>query len=441
MRWRLSVYVLAIAAGCGASTSGGIGPDGSTDQLDDGGGGDGGSGRDDGGGGPDGGGGGGGPDGGSAGGSDAGGGVGSDGGSGSDGGGGGSSTSQLCGGHAWNAAVPASGTTMMAYGTKAYLFGTPTTWTIIENGAASTGAIPLPAGVTAMQNVVAEMAPSGRPLITFTSDNQHWGAFFDGTSFVGVRALGAVYSVNAAHADASERIYTYGTNGLTEHALGASPIVRGAFPIDSSKTKTWGVAADGTVYVVYDTTRPSTIHVGDQANALMVTRLRHGSLSWGEDAEIGSNEGWGFSTVRFAAAPDGSLHVAYVPLGIYFRSHDGTSWVTEDLISFHEDATLVDPVTGSIAEEVRDVKGNLYMLAAQDYDHVAAVFTYNGGSFSYPSYYYLRRCPPFDPTFPAWPAERLAMSGTAWAPTPVAVNERGMASILTPYGVRQDVAQ
>lgn len=431
-RLALSLLATALAVGplgCGGAATGGgsDGPDASM-SADGGGDLDGGGSNTDGGIDSDGGG----SDGG---GSDGG---GSDGG-GSDGGGNGGATSRLCDAHTWNAAVPASGSTIMAYSGKAYLFGTSTTWTIIENGAASTGAIPLPAGVTAMQSVVAEMAPSGRPFVTFTNNDQRWGAFFDGAGFVGLMSLGGANTVNTAHADASERIYAYGINGLTEYA-GGSSIIRGAFPISSPKT--WTVAADGTVYVLYGATRPSTIHPGDQSSVLKLTRLRHGSLSWGEDAEIGSNEGWGFGTVRIAAAPDGSLHVAYVPLGIYFRSHDGTTWQTENLISFHEHAAMIDPASPGIdGEDVWKVKGDLYMVAAQDYDHASAVFTYNGGSFSIPSYYYLRRCPPFDPTFPAWPAERFAMSGTAFAPTPVAVDEHGMVSIATYYGVRQDVTQ
>jgi hypothetical protein len=72
---------------------------------------------------------------------------------------------------------------------------------------------------------------------------------------------------------------------------------------------------------------------------------------------------------------------------------------------------------------------------------VSVTFTYNGGSFSVPSYYFLRRCPPFDATFPAWPAERLALPQSAFYPTPVAVNERGVPAIYTPAGVRQDAAQ
>lgn len=346
------------------------------------------------------------------------------------------STSHLCETHAWNAAVPASGTAIMAYGAKAYLFAqNGLSWTVVENGAATISAIPFPTGITAMQAVTVEMAPSGRPFVTFTSGGQRHAAFFDGTAFVNTTAIG---QAQTAHADASERIYAYDQTGLVEYVSGQQPLIRGAFPYTTNKG--WTVAADGTVYLLRAITRPSTIHPGDTANELRVIRLRHATLSWGDEVAIGSNEGYGFSQVAFAAAPDGSLHVAYTPLGIYFRSQDGQAWATENLISFNTKATLVDPAQPGIdGEPVDRVKGGVYVVAAQDYDHASVTLTYNGGSFSVPSYYFLRRCPPFDATFPAWPAERLAMSGTAFGPTPVAVNEHGVPVILTPFGVRQDV--
>lgn len=429
MRFRL---LLLLVAACG-STPGGVA--GEDDPIHDGGGADASSGEDggdgDGGiagdGGPSGDGGGGSNDGGTTG----------DGGTTTDGGTT-VNTSQLCEAHAWNAAVPASGTAIMAYGTKAYLFAANgLSWTIVENGAATITAIPFPTGITAMQSVTVEIAPSGRPFVTFSNTGQRWGAFFDGAGFVGTTALGQAQS---AHADASERIYANTPNGLTEFAPGAQPLIRGAFPYTSNKG--WTVAADGTVYLLRAITRPSTIHPGDTANELRVIRLRHGTLSWGDEVAIGSNEGYGFSQVAFAAAPDGSLHVAYTPIGIYFRSRDGQTWATENLVSFNTKATMIDPAQPGIDDEPVDrVKGGVFHVAAQDYDHASVTLVYNGGSFTVPSYYFLRRCPPFNPTFPAWPAERLAMSGTAFGPTPVAVNEHGVPAIYTPFGVRQDVDQ
>ena len=348
--------------------------------------------------------------------------------------------SQICDAHTWNVAVPASGTAIMAYGTKAYLFAADgLSWTIVENGAATVGAIPFPSGVTAMKAVTVEIAPSGRPFVTFmntgATPNQRHAAFFDGTSFVKTTLLGQVTS---AHADGSEKIYAYGTNGLVEFATGAQPVIRGAFPY--TDTKGWTVAADGTVYMLRAITRPSTIHPGDTANELRAIRLRPNTLSWVDEVAIGSNEGYGFSQVGFAAAADGSLHVAYTPIGIYFRSQDGQTWASENLVSFNTTATMVDPAQPGIdGEPVNRVKGGVFHVAAQDYDHATVTLTYNGGSFTIPGYYFLRRCPPFDATFPAWPAERLAMSGAAFGPTPVAVNEHGVPAMLTPFGVRQDV--
>ncbi len=344
-------------------------------------------------------------------------------------------TSLLCNAHTWNVAVPAMGTALMAYRAKGYLFAASgLTWTVIENGGATVASIPLPAGITAMQSVTAEIAPSGRPFVTFSSAGQRYGAFFDGAAFVGVTAIDQAQPGNA-HADAAERIYALTPSGLTEYAPGAAPLIRGAFPYPS--THGWTVAADGTVYVLRSILRPSTIHPGDQANELRAIRLRPGALAWTDEVPIGSNEGWGFGVVRIAGARDGSLHIAYTtgPIAIYFRSTNGQTWVTENLTSFAEKATMVDPAGPGVDE----VKGGLYAIAAQDYEHASVTLTYNQGSFSTTSYYYLRRCPPFDMTFPAWPAERLSMTPTAFAPTPVAVDERGRVSILTPGGVRQDV--
>ncbi len=87
---------------------------------------------------------------------------------------------------------------------------------------------------------------------------------------------------------------------------------------------------------------------------------------------MGSNEGWGFQTMGFAAAPDGSLHIAYTPLGIYFRSRNGTAWVTENLIRFNTKATMVDPAVPRIdGKDPASVTGTIRLVAAQDYDHAS----------------------------------------------------------------------
>src|SRR5262249_2935862 len=158
-----------------------------------------------------------------------------------------------------------------------------------------------------------------------------------------------------------------------------------------------------------------------------------------------TNEGWGFSGTLMAAAPDGSLHIAYkiTDEGIYFRSHDGVTWDSSDYLDILSKATLVDYAPGNMEidppDVPADVKGGLRLLAPQDYEHVSVTLGYNGGSFSTPSFYYLRRCAPFIGFDNTWPAERLALSAGAFDPVLVAVDEHGMASILTPSGVRQDV--
>ena len=113
------------------------------------------------------------------------------------------------------------------------------------------------------------------------TQNQRHGAFFDGTNFGGTTLLG---QVQTAHADASEKIYAYGTNGLVEIATGAQPVIRGAFPYTDNTG--WTVAADGTVYLLRATTRPSTIHPGDTANELRVIRLRPNTLSWVDEVAV-----------------------------------------------------------------------------------------------------------------------------------------------------------
>lgn len=247
----------------------------------------------------------------------------------------------------------------------------------------------------------------------------------------------ALGQVQLAHADRAERIFAVTSNGLTEFGGGGS-IVRGALPYSEQG---WNVGADGTVHVLHSRSRPSTIHPGDTAIDLLVTHLPHGSLTWSSDGVVASNEGQGFSNVGFAAAGDGSLHIAYALSyeAYYFRSRDGVTWDTETFKDIVSKATLVDPATPWQDEDPAQVKGNIRVVAAQDYDHVSITFLYAQGSFSIPGYYFLRRCAPFSGIKNTWPAERLAFSGLAFDPGGVAVNEVGLPTILTPNGARQDV--
>ncbi|MBN2360164.1 MAG: hypothetical protein JXR83_12000 [Deltaproteobacteria bacterium] len=343
----------------------------------------------------------------------------------------------LCGERAWKRAVPGSGTAMMAYGARGYLFAADGhSWAIVENETAVTRSIPLPGGVTAMRDVTAEIAASGRPLVFFWDGAQRYAAFFDGAAFVGLLALG---QATAAHADAAERVYAITANGLTQFALGTAPIVRGALPYDGPD---WGVGPDGTVYQLYETTRPSTIHPGDTANDLRLAHLSPGSLTWEGDALVASNEGWGFDNARMAIAADGSFHVVYnlSMHGYYFRSVDGETWEEEVYSDSITPAVLIDPAQSSGYYDPTEVKGGTRLVAAQDYDHVSVTRQYAGGSMSGADQYFIRRCPPFVGYNETWPAERLAFSGLAFDDGAVAVNEHGLASILTPYGVRQDMA-
>ena len=351
-------------------------------------------------------------------------------------GGGGIPTPLVCENHAWNQPVPAAGSSMMAYGSKGYLFAQDgQTWAVIESETALSQAIPFPSGITEMRDVKSEIAPSGRPLVTFLSESQRYGAFFDGQGFVKTTLLGQATS---AHADAQERIFAVTQNGLTEFDHVNPPIVRGALPYSQPG---WTVGADGTVYVMYTESRPSTIHPGDTAIDLKLTHLDHGSLTWTGDAVITSNEGWGFSNVAFVAAPDGSLHVAYALSyeAYYYRTMDGVSWEQETFKDIVSKATLVDYAAPVYNDDPAEVKGNIRLLAAQDYEHVSITMIYAQGSFSVPSFYFLRRCPPFSGIKNTWPAERLGFSGLAFDNGAVAVSENGLPSILTPNGVRQDV--
>lgn len=344
---------------------------------------------------------------------------------------------QLCGPHAWKKAVPASGTAMMAYGPRAYLFAADgRSWASVENETAITQPIPLPGGVAAMRSVFAEIAHSQRPFVFFSDGAQRHGAFFDGTAFVGRVAMG---QASAAHADAAERIHALTPDGLTEFVAGELPIVRGAMPHSGPD---WGVGPDGTVYQLYETTRPSTIHPGDTANDLRLTHLPHGSLTWEGDALVASNEGYGFGNARMGIAPDGSFHVFYnlSMYGYYFRSRDGESWEESNYTAFSSVATLVDYAATAWDSDPTEVKGGIRLIAAQSYDRVSITLQYSGGSMSVPGQYFVRRCEPFEGYNQTWPAERLAYSGLAFDDGAVAVNQHGLVSILTPYGVRQDMA-
>jgi hypothetical protein len=360
----------------------------------------------------------------------------------------------VCQPHKWLRAVPASGQVMMAYGSKAYVFAQDgKSWTVVENESAVTQTIPFPAGITQMVSVVTEVAPNGRPLITFISGSQRYASFWDGSQFSTPVVVGLNASpVAVAHADGQGRIYAVTPNGLTEFPPSGSPIMRGNPPYNELG---WNVGADGTVYVLHSRSRPSTIHPGypslgiaqGTAVDLFMVHLPHGSLTWSSDVLVTSNEGDGFSGIQFATAPDGSLHLAYSLSfeDYYFRSPDGVSWDMETFKDIVSKATLVDWAAAQTnidpSDDPAEVKGGVRLVAPQDYDHVSITLLYAEGSFSIPGYYFLRRCAPFSGIKNTWPAERLAFSGIAFDPGGVAVNERGLPTVLTPAGARQDVLQ
>jgi hypothetical protein len=345
-----------------------------------------------------------------------------------------------CDAHHWDPDLSVTGKAMMAFRGKAYLFASDGhVWTVIDHGVGSTGPIPLPSGVTAMQFVVVELAPSGYPLVSFTSNNQYYATFFDGAQFA---APVHVTSGATVHADAAGRIYEVGSMGLVEHAPGAPAIFRGTLPYTPVA---WTVGADGAVHILRHTQRPSTIHPGSTADDLQMTTLPHGSLTWSSDVHVASNEGWGFSPVLLSAAADGSLHVAYEPIGIYLRSRDGATWEESLFLDYSSIATMIDPAPGNThidpPDEPAKVGGYLKRLAAQDYDHAVITMADYPGSLYTPSLYVLRRCAPFTGNnHTAWPAERFAFSGLAFDEAIVAQDERGMTSLLTPLGMRQEVA-
>src|SRR5262249_1923056 len=154
-------------------------------------------------------------------------------------------------------------------------------------------------------------------------------------------------------------------------------------------------------------------------------------------------EGLGFRGTAFAAAPDGSLHIADEPgEGQYLRSHDGITWDSETAFDVQSKATLVDYAPDNDVIDPPDlpeqVDGAIYLLAAQSYDDVWITLTLNNSSLYTSSYYFLRRCPPFMSGAQTWPAERLAFDEAMTGE--VAIDEHGLASVMTPFGVRIDVS-
>ncbi len=350
--------------------------------------------------------------------------------------------SLVCAAHHWQPIVSASGPSMMAFRGKTYVFSqSGAAWTVIDNGGATTSEIPLPAGITAMQLVTAEIGLDGLPVLRFNNNNAWYAVRFDGTAFSAPVQIATNIGLAGAHADGHGNIYAVGGTGLVEYPPGGPPIVRGALP--ETEPVNWTVGADGTVYVLREVTRPSTIHPGDNAYDLRMLKLPHGSLTWSADALVTSNEVTDYYGTAFAAAPDGSLHIAYEPgEGMYLRSMDGVTWDTEIAFDLLSKATLVDyaPDNEEIdpPDEPEDVDGYIAVLAAQDYDHVSITLTLNNSSLYTSSYYFLRRCPPFVGQGMTWPAERLAFSEAMQGE--VAIDEHGLASIMTPTGVHVDVS-
>jgi len=342
--------------------------------------------------------------------------------------------SLVCEAHRWLRPVPAAGWSMMAYGGKGYLFAPEgKSWTIVENESALSQAIPLPPGIAAMRSVKAEIAPSGRPLVTFVVDQDLYAAFFDGHAFVRTTNVGQAAT---AHADAAERIYADTSNGIVEFAPGAQPLYRGALPKAQGASPGWTVDAKGTIHRLY------TRSGGDAESGLWNTKLAHGSMTWGGDTRVASSAGfgWGSAGLPFTAAPDGSLHFAYALRyeAYYFRSRDGVSWSSETYKDILSKAKMVDPEKPIFDDDPAEVGGSIRLLAAQDYDHASITMVTAGGSLGTSSFYHLRRCPPFVGLHSTWPADRLAFSGLAYDHGTLAVDERGLATLLTPAGVRQD---
>lgn len=345
---------------------------------------------------------------------------------------------QLCGSHRWQEPVPADGDGMMAYGDTTWLFARDgKTWTMVKDGEAVIEAIPLPDGALAMQSVHAEIAPSGRPLVTFSDRNERYAAFFDGKRFVKTVAIGE--EGYAAHADTKERIYTLdGYDRRLAEYDGGKMLVRGALPVREESG--FAVTPDGTVLELYSRPRPPPNSWTEaHGNDLVMATLPHGTLTWTEKV-IASLE-WGhFSSVQFTAAPDGSLHIAHTTG--YLRSRNGgLTWDEGTFRGGSTKAKLIDEASPAWEQDPATVGGDLVRLAAQDYEHASLTLQYASGSMGVSGAFVLRRCTPLLGTQQTdWPAERFAYAGLAGVDVVVAVNERGMVSILTPSGVRQDVS-
>lgn len=320
--------------------------------------------------------------------------------------------------------MPTSGNAMLAYEGKAYVVAADgKNWTVIAGGTGQTGPIPLPAGVTEMRDVRAEIAPSRRPFVFFRSGASRYGAFFDGAAFVGLTELG---QATAAHADAIERIIALGPNGLVLHAKGASPVVRGALPYPAVA---WTVAADGTVHLLRQVSLPSG------RKELRDTRLGPNALAWTGDDLVGWNQDWGYQYLGFTAAPDGSLHAAYAlsSSAYTFRSKDGgVTWEAEYPWDALAKASLIDPMSAYYpsGSDASRVGGNILAIAAQSYDDVQLLTSAN---------VVLRRCAPFEGyNSKTWPSERAPLLG--YTTVLGTIDERGLPSIMTPSGCRQKVS-
>ena len=88
-------------------------------------------------------------------------------------------------------------------------------------------------------------------------------------------------------------------------------------------------------------------------------------------------------------------------------------------------------------DEPANVDGYVHLIVAPDYDHVAITLDFATSSLYTSSYYQLRRCAPFNGTDMTWPAERFAFAESDTGEA--AIDEHGLASIMTPFGLRVDV--
>jgi hypothetical protein len=355
----------------------------------------------------------------------------------------GSTIDTTCDANHWLAPIAVTGPSVLRFHDLTRVWApSGTAWATVDHatGVATTSAIPLPAGATFMKAVKAELGLDGKPLIWYLDANNHYYATrFDGAAFSAPIDLAGAATI---HADAAGDVLAYGPIGLVEYpAGGGASIARGTWPV--SDVLTWNVGPDGTVYLLEHVRRPSTIHPGDQADDMLLMHLPHGSLTWSAAQLVASNEGYGFYNAGLATAPDGSLHVAYVLGGVYyFRSRDGVTWDTERASDFTSQAVLVDyaPADDSFdpPDHPADVDGWIHLIAAHDYDHVVITLDFPTSSLYTSSYYQLRRCMPFQGFNMVWPAERFAFS-ESWTGE-ASIDEHGLASIMTPLGLRVDVA-